>query len=139
MRGAIEWSYDLLDENEQILFRRLAVFTNGFTVETVEEICGNHDSNEDQRLKTKDQTTEIDILNGITSLIENSLVVQTETAESESRFRLLEVVREYALEILETNGESEMMRKSHARYFLALAEKVKPVFSTDRKYRGLTD
>ena len=119
MRGAIDWSYDLLDENEQILFRRLAVFAGGFTIETVEEVCGIYESNEDQN-------SEIDILNGITSLVENSLLVQTETPKGESRFRLLEIVREYALETLERRGEIEKIREKHAQYFLALAEKAEP-------------
>lgn len=138
MRGAIEWSYDLLDENEQILFRRLAVFAGGFTIEAAESVvlCPLSfasrpllavSKDEQQRTKDKGQPT-IDILNGITTLVENSLVVQTETADGESRFRLLEIVREYAFEVLEISGESEMMRKNHARYFLALAEKTKPDF-----------
>lgn len=134
MRGTIEWSYDLLDENEQILFRRLAVFAGGFTIDAAESFILCHSSvvkdlatDEEQPTKDKGQRT-IDVLNGITSLVENSLVVQRETADGESRFRLLEVVREYALEILETSGESEMMRKNHTAFFLALAEKAKPDF-----------
>ncbi|HEX8734378.1 MAG TPA: tetratricopeptide repeat protein [Pyrinomonadaceae bacterium] len=113
MRGAIEWSFDLLNENERILFRRLAVFAGGFRVEAVESIC---------------PSAEIDLLNCLTSLVENNLVVQTETTDGESRFRLLEVIREYALEILEASGESEMIRKNHARYFLALATAAEPEF-----------
>ena len=67
-------------------------------------------------------------MNGITSLVENSLVIQQDAANGESRFRLLEVVREYALEILESSGESEMTRKNHAAFFLALAAKAKSNF-----------
>ncbi len=134
MRGTIEWSYDLLDENEQILFRRLAVFAGGFTIDAAESFILCHSSvvkdlatDEEQPTKDKGQKT-IDILNGITSLVENSLVVQKETADGESRFRLLEVVREYALEILETSGESEMMRKNHTAFFLALAKEAEGHF-----------
>ncbi|MEJ7699857.1 MAG: NB-ARC domain-containing protein [Pyrinomonadaceae bacterium] len=109
MRGAIEWSFDLLEENEKILFRRLAVFAGGFTIEAVESVSSSD---------------EIDALNCLTSLIENSLVVQTETANGESRFRLLEVVREYALEVLENSGEDEMIKKPR-RLFSRLGGKCK--------------
>ncbi|MGI8639667.1 MAG: tetratricopeptide repeat protein [Pyrinomonadaceae bacterium] len=139
MRGAIEWSYDLLDKAEQILFRRTAVFAGGFTIEAVEAIeaiCGNDESQDKvqspkskvQSPKTKDQKPkpEIDVLNCLTSLVENSLVFQTETANGESRFRLLEVVREYALETLEASGECEMRRKNHAVFFLELTRKADP-------------
>ena len=116
MRGAIEWSYDLLGENEQTLFRRLAVFAGGFTIDAAEAVV------------LIDETSNIDVLNAITSLVENSLLVQTETMSGESRFHLLEVVREYALEILETNGESQLMRKNHAAFFLAETQKAEPEF-----------
>lgn len=94
MRGAIEWSYDLLDETERVLFRRLSVFAGGFTIDAAEAIVSD------------DENLCIDVLNGITSLVENSLLVQTETSNGESRFRLLEVVREYALEALETTARA---------------------------------
>jgi predicted ATPase/DNA-binding winged helix-turn-helix (wHTH) protein len=126
MRGAIEWSYDLLDKTERVLFERLAVFAAGFTVEAAEAICNNYESNKDQRPKTKNQKPPLDVLNGITSLIENSLLVQAEMANGESRFRLLEVVREYALEKLVNDGELEEMRRSHAEFFLDLAMTAAP-------------
>ncbi len=137
MRGAIEWSYDLLVENERILFRRLAVFAGGFTIEAAEAVCdnyelriANHESIENRKLKTEDKkpNPEIDVLNGIASLLENSLLVQAETKEGESRFRFLEVVREYALETLETSVEDEILKKNHAVFFLALANEAEPEF-----------
>ncbi|MGC2238170.1 MAG: protein kinase [Pyrinomonadaceae bacterium] len=109
MRRAIRWSYDLLDEKEKILFRQLAVFAGGFTIETAEAIC-----------------PEREVLDLIASLVDKSLLVQKELANGESRFRLLEVVREYALEILEANGEAESIRKNHAAFFLALAREAEP-------------
>ncbi|MCA1625945.1 MAG: tetratricopeptide repeat protein, partial [Acidobacteria bacterium] len=111
MRGVIAWSYDLLEADEKILFRRLAVFAGGFTIEAVESICS---------------PDEIDTLNSLTSLIENNLVKQTETANGESRFRLLEVVREYAQEILATSNEGELIRRNHATFFLKLAQAAEP-------------
>jgi predicted ATPase/DNA-binding winged helix-turn-helix (wHTH) protein len=107
MRGAIDWSYDLLDEDEKRLFRRLSVFSGGFTIEALEAICPEDD---------------LDILNCLTSLVENSLVARADTGSGDPRFRLLEVVREYALEVLETSGEREMMADRHAAFFVSLAE-----------------
>ncbi|MDQ3088465.1 MAG: tetratricopeptide repeat protein [Acidobacteriota bacterium] len=139
IRGTIEWSYDLLDEIERVLFERLAVFAGGFTIEAVESVVlrpsyfvnnlsslvKNTANDKEQMIKDKGQLT-IDILNGITSLVENSLLVQTETAAGESRFRLLQVVREYGLERLAEKGELEEMRRSHAEFFLNLATTAQP-------------
>ena len=128
MRGAIEWSFDLLEDYEQILFRRLAVFAGGFTIEAAETVVGKakvingaKPDNDTQQL-----TANFDILDGIASLVDKSLLVQKEQANGEYRFRMLEVVREYASEILQTSGESEMMRKNHAAFFLALAKAAEP-------------
>ncbi|HEX8249708.1 MAG TPA: protein kinase [Pyrinomonadaceae bacterium] len=137
MRRAIEWSYDLLDEREKILFRRLAVFAGGFTIDAAEAVCGGQNAEDGKehslsagsgdRISPPDNrlsTTEI--LDLITSLIENSLLVQKETADDESRLRMLEVVREFALEKLEASGESLAVKKNHAAFFLALAQKAEP-------------
>lgn len=135
MRGTIEWSYDLLDETERVLFERLAVFAGGFTIEAAESVVvrpsslvKNSANDKEQRTQDKGQLT-IDVLNGITSLVENSLLVQTEMANGESRFRLLEVVREYGLERLAGDGEREEMRRSHAEFFLNLATTAQPNLS----------
>jgi predicted ATPase len=131
VRGTVEWSYELLAEDEKILFHRLAVFAGGFTFEAAEAVCANYELritnyklSEDQKPKTKNQ---IEILDGITSLLNNSLLAQKEQADGESRFRMLEVVREYALESLEASGEAKAMRHNHAAYFLALGEKAEPL------------
>lgn len=130
MRGAIEWSYELLSEDEKRLFRRLAVFSGGFTIESAEAVCAiyelqitNDEPSEDQILKTADQ---IEFLDLITSLVDQNLLVVKEQADGESRFRMLEVVREYALESLEAKEEAGAMRRSHAAYFLALGEAAEP-------------
>lgn len=107
MRGAIDWSYDLLDDDEKRLFRRLAVFLGGFTIEALEAICTEND---------------LDVLNCLTSLVENSLVVRFDSPSGDPRFRLLEVVREYASEVLETSGEREVIEDRHATFFVSLAE-----------------
>ncbi len=130
VRGTVEWSYELLDKDEKTLFRRLAVFAGGFTFEAAEAVCANyelqitnHELSENQKPKNKDQ---IEVLDGITSLLNNSLLVQKESATDEPRFRMLEVVREYALELLEASGEADAIRRRHAAYFLALGEEAEP-------------
>jgi predicted ATPase/class 3 adenylate cyclase len=98
LRATIEWSYDLLDEEERILFERLSVFRGGCTLEAAEEIC----------------EADIDTLQ---SLIDKSLL-----RRQGERFWMLETIREYAAEQLEQDGEAEVLAERHAQYFLALAE-----------------
>jgi predicted ATPase len=91
LRNTLEWSYDLLNQDEKILYARLSVFIGGFTFEAAEEVC-----NADGKL---------DILDGLTSLVNNSLLRQEETSDGESRFGMLETIRAYALERLSESGE----------------------------------
>jgi predicted ATPase len=110
LRAAMDWSYDLLSPAEQKLFRRLSVFAGGCNLEGVEAVC---DTRSDLQL---------DLLDGMSSLLDKSLVCQAEQARGESRFRMLETVREYALEKLQANGEGAVTRHAHAAYCLVLAE-----------------
>ncbi len=110
LRGAIDWSYDLLSAPEQKLFRRLAVFMGGCTLEGVEAVC---DTKGDLNL---------DLLDGTESLVDKSLLQRVEQANGESRFLMLETIREYALEKLEAGGEDKLTRRAHAAYCLVLAE-----------------
>lgn len=114
MRGAIQWSYDLLDEEEQTLLDRFAVFAGGFSFEAAEEIAG---AKADLR---------IDIFDGIASLVDKSLLVQREQADGEPRFRMLEVIREFAIEQLVRNDALELMKRLHAGYYVTLLENVEP-------------
>jgi predicted ATPase/serine/threonine protein kinase len=111
MRGAVEWSYELLGEEERAVLRRMAVFVGGATLEAAEAVCG---------------TAEIDVLEAVGSLVDKSLLRQRELEGGAVRFLMLEVVREYALEQLEASGEREEARLAHARYFLWLAEEIEP-------------
>jgi predicted ATPase/class 3 adenylate cyclase len=112
LRGAIAWSYDLLDAGEQTLFQRLAVFVGGCSLEAAETVC-----NEPTPL-------EIDVLDGVDALVARSLLRQDEAPNGgEPRFVMLETIREYALEQLTTSGEAEAVRRQHAAYYLALAER----------------
>ena len=103
MRNTLEWSYSLLNEQEKTLYTRLGVFVGGFTFEAAEAVC-NTDGG-------------LDLLEGLTSLVNNSLVRQEETADGESRFGMLETIRAYALERLAESGDMEALREHHARYF----------------------
>ena len=124
LRGTVAWSYDLLDADEQILFRRLAVFAGGCTLEAAEAVRGPGTYG----------LEEGDVLQTLASLVDNSLLVsRSETParrkDEEPRFRMLETVREYAVELLESSGEAEEMYRTHALYYLALAEAAQPEVS----------
>src|SRR5919112_656247 len=110
MRAALDWSHDLLSEGEQVLFRRLSVFAGGFRLEAAEAVGAVED------LEGEDT---LDLLG---RLVEQSLVL-AEASAGEMRYRMLEPVRQYALEKLEENlEEAEEVRRRHAGYYLALGE-----------------
>jgi predicted ATPase/DNA-binding CsgD family transcriptional regulator len=118
MRDAIAWSDDLLPPNEQQLFRRLAVFRGGFTLEAAEAVA----SEEQQApLSPATSRTPHALFDGIASLVDTSLL-RREAREEEPRYRMLETVREYGLEQLTASGELEAARRAHALHFLNLAE-----------------
>jgi predicted ATPase len=102
LRNTIAWSYDLLEPEEQTLFARLAVFVGGWTLEAAEAVCN---ANED---------LPIDILDGLQSLLDKSMLQPAEAAGVESGFVMPETLREYALEQLEVSGEAETLRRQHA-------------------------
>jgi len=111
LRGAIDWSHDLLSGAEQKLFRRLAVFVGGSTLEAIEAVCNSE--------------SELNVLETIESLAGKSLVKQTE-ATGEPRFAMLETIREYATERLVAAGEEERIKERHRDNFLSLAEQAEP-------------
>jgi predicted ATPase/class 3 adenylate cyclase len=110
LRNTIDWSYNLLDPGEQALFRRLGVFVGGCTLEAAAAVCNPHDD------------LPLDLVDGVASLADKSLLRHSEGPDGEPRFTMLETVSEYALERLEQSGEAESIRRQHANYFLALAE-----------------
>ena len=109
LRSAIAWSYDLLDENEQKLFRRLSVFVGGCTVDAVEAVAG-------------DNPARVSVLDLIGSLLDKSLLQEVEGTNSELRFMMLETLREFGLEQLEASGEQATIQHRHANFFLSIAE-----------------
>jgi predicted ATPase/class 3 adenylate cyclase len=111
LRALIDWSYDLLTRREGVLFRRLAVFAGGFTLEAADVVGagGDIDAN--------------DVLSALTNLVEKSLVVFD---PDDGRYRLLETVRQYAQERLTESGEADGVRARHADFYLAFAETAMP-------------
>src|SRR3569623_21713 len=110
LRATIEWSHARLDEGEQVLFARLAVFSGGRTLEAIEAIC---DAEGD---------LPVDAFDGVSSLLDKSLLRLEEGANGEPRFVMLETVHEFAREKLTQSGEAEEIKRVHAQYFLTLAE-----------------
>ena len=110
MRDAIAWSHDLLAAEDQALFRRLAVFVGGFTLEAAEAVVAAADP------------VASNVLDGIGLLVDKSLLRHLDDPEAEPRFGMLETIREFALERLFGSTEETVLRDAHAAYFLALAE-----------------
>jgi predicted ATPase len=111
MRAAIVWSHDLLTPEEQVLFRRLAVFVGGCTLEAAEAVAGGSGD------------LGVDLLDGVASLVDKSLLWADDDPSGEPRYRMLETVREYGLEQLAAGGEEEATRRGHAIWSVALAER----------------
>ncbi|MDR7545599.1 MAG: tetratricopeptide repeat protein [Armatimonadota bacterium] len=111
LRAALDWGYDLLDDGERALFRRVAVFAAGFTLEAAEDVCAGGSIEPDQVL---------DLLGRLT---DKSLVIVETTTAAEARYRLLETVRQYGLERLQYAGETAAVRDRHRDHFLRLAER----------------
>jgi len=110
LRDTMGWSYALLTEPEQRLFRRLAVLVGGFTLEGCEAVCNAR------------WDLGMDVVVGVSSLIDKSLIHQTEFPGSEARFNMLETLREYGLEQLADSGDEVRVRRAHAAYCIVLAE-----------------
>lgn len=109
LRATIGWSYDLLDEDEQRLFARLAVFHGGCTLEAAAAVCGD--------------SLAADVSAGLESLLNKNLLQREDGSDGEPRFVMLETIREYARERLEQSGEAVTVQRRHADYFVALAER----------------
>jgi len=130
MRATIAWSYNLLNEREQTLFRRLGVFVGGFTAEAAEAVCGDHKTTRHGDEATAPEPADSvspnllvswTVLDGIAALVDQSLLRPVESPDGAARFVLLETIREYAQELLEASGEGEQLHRQHARYYEALS------------------
>ena len=138
MRGAIAWSHDLLLPGERALFRRLAVFVGGWTLDAAEAVATERTEDPGRRTETENTSSSrssflippsspipISVLDGVASLIDKSLIQQAQDGAEgggEPRFEMLETIREYAGEVLAESGEADAMRARHAGWFVAYAE-----------------
>jgi len=121
LRGAIAWSYDILDDGLRRLLDRLSVFVGGCDLETAERVCGPA------------ADLGVDVLDGLMALADQSLILATEPG-GEPRFDLLDTIREYAGEQLEARGEAVAIRARHATAFVELAERAAPLLAgTDQR------
>jgi predicted ATPase/transcriptional regulator with XRE-family HTH domain len=120
LRAAIVWSYQLLDEQEQALFARLAVFAGGCTFDAIEAVCQNQAP---------------DTLDLLAMLLDQSLVQQIDDGDGEPRFMLLDTIREFALERLAERGELARVRCRHAEYYAQMAEQAEPSFEGSERSR----
>jgi predicted ATPase len=110
LRSTVDWSYSLLNASEQTLLRRLSVFIGGCTLEGVEAVCDTQGN------------LGLDVLDGMASVVDKSLVQHVELLDAETRFVMLSTVREYALERLAESADESKTRRAHAAYYLVLAE-----------------
>jgi len=114
LRAAIDWSYDLLSNEEQTFLSRLAVFTAGCTLDMAEAVCSGEGIGEERTLAL------------LSSLVDKSLIIAETTGRTQARYRLLETIREYALEKLGEAGEMARLRDRHLDLLLARAEEAAP-------------
>ncbi|HEV2122244.1 MAG TPA: tetratricopeptide repeat protein [Chloroflexota bacterium] len=140
LRGAVSWSYDLLTPAERALFRRLAVFTGGCTLEAAEEVLGgdrrswsSKDASKDETGASDEESQDAGVMEGLEALVAQSLLRQeygrTDSANGKDeapRFVMLQTIRDFALEQLRLAGECDRAGRRHADYFLALAERASP-------------
>jgi tetratricopeptide (TPR) repeat protein len=121
LRNTLMWSYDLLDEQEQCLFRQLSIFVAGCSLEAIEHVGATVCS------------TPILILNALASLVDKNLLQQNEQANGVPRLQMMATIREFGLECLAEHGELEGARRAHAEYYLKLAEEIEPkLFSEEQ-------
>jgi predicted ATPase/class 3 adenylate cyclase/DNA-binding NarL/FixJ family response regulator len=123
LRGAIDWSYDLLPEAERMLLRRLSVFAGGCTLDAAEFVCAD---------ETSDGILAHEILDLVSHLVDKSLVVVDKQGD-ETRYRMLETIREFAREKLSESRETDSIRQRHLDFMLKLAEEAGPQLSGAEK------
>jgi len=126
LRNTLDWSFSLLDREIQILFSMLGVFVGGFTLEAAEAIC-----------KSTDRGCDLDMLEGLQALIDNSLLRLEVTMSGHTRYQMLETIREYALEQLSNSGETETLLDYHAQYFMNKLSEIGYQFQTSESEYGL--
>jgi predicted ATPase/DNA-binding CsgD family transcriptional regulator len=128
MRGAVAWSYDLLDCDTQKVFRRLGVFAGGCTLAAAEAICD--DGIPEERVTSQNAPTRqahpVRFLDRMAVLLDHSLIQQTTATDGEIRFTMLETLRAFAMEQLGAAGEVSMFQRRHAVYYMRWVEETQP-------------
>jgi predicted ATPase/DNA-binding NarL/FixJ family response regulator len=124
LRATMDWSYELLPDEERTLFRRLSVFASGFSLEALESVCAGEGLARDE------------VLELLSHLVDKSLVVARESG-GEAHYRLLETIRQYGGEKLVESGEAGQVRERHAGYYVMLAEKIEPELKGSRQVASL--
>jgi non-specific serine/threonine protein kinase len=112
LRDTLDWSHALLDQDEQKLFARLAAFVGGRSLDAVEYVCA--------------LGLQIEVVAGLESLLNKSLIYHEDSPDGELRFLMLDTIHEYALERLSESGEEQTIRDQHQDYFVNLAEEMEP-------------
>jgi non-specific serine/threonine protein kinase len=125
LRAAIDWSFDLLTPEEGTLLCQLAIFDAGCTLDAVETVCAENG------------ITKQDTLDLLSSLVDKSLVVAETVGQAEARYKLLETIREYALDKLDELGEIVPLRDRHLDFFVSRAEEIAPKLQQSSPYQGL--
>ena len=125
LRAAIDWSYTLLSEPESLLLRRLSIFAGGWTLEAAETVCAD------------DDIEAWEVLDLLSRLLDKSLVVREES-EGETRYRLLETIRQYGRDLLHSENETPRLRAGHLQWFVALSEHAAPELQTGQQQQWLT-
>jgi len=131
LRALIDWSYDLLSENERLLLRRLSVFAGSWTLEAAEAVCAG------------DDIESYDVLDLLSQLINKSLVLtqssdKSHSAQASLRYRMLETIRQYGIEKLMEVGEGNRIRNQHFNYYLQIAKQILPEFFGPKELVWLT-
>jgi non-specific serine/threonine protein kinase len=150
LRDTITWSYDLLTADAQALFRWLAVFPGGFTLEAAVAVCGGQGAGGEAEWRDGGQEWSFSpsppgrlaalppsVLDGLGELLDQSVLRQTEASNGTARFAMLETIREYGLERLDASGEGDLARHQHATYVLSLVEQQQgrpPSLSEQRRW-----
>ncbi|MGH2523985.1 MAG: ATP-binding protein, partial [Anaerolineales bacterium] len=114
LRAAMDWSYNLLSEDERLLLQRLSVFAGGCTLEAAEAVCSGEGLEAGR------------ILDGLASLAAKSMILADRRQGDETRYRMLETIRQYASERLNESGDGERLRRRHLEFFLRWAERTEP-------------
>jgi predicted ATPase/DNA-binding CsgD family transcriptional regulator len=121
LRAAINWSYELLQPSEQRVFRKVAVFQGGFSLEAASAVAN------------RDHDIDVSVENTLGALVDQHLLIRLESAADDPRLGMLETIREFALDCLAESGEMERIRRAHAEYFARLAETAEPVLTSGKR------